>query len=233
VRLSTRSPSDPEDTAHDFIKMSVADTGCGIPPEVQPRIFEPFFTTKEQGKGTGMGLSMVYGIVKNHGGSICVSSEPGSGTRFEILWPAVDRPRLVVEDAGSSVRTRAGNTVLLVDDEELVRSVAATMLETLGYRVVTAQDGVEAIERFRQLGDEIDLVMLDMAMPRLGGRDCFRELKKIRPDVRAILSTGYSLDEATQSVLDEGMAGFAQKPYVLNQLAGVLAKAMESSPARW
>ncbi len=230
VKLSTRSPSDPEDTSHDFIRMSVADTGCGIPEEVQPRIFEPFFTTKEQGKGTGMGLSMVYGIVKNHGGSICVSSEAGKGTRFEILWPAVNRPSLVVEDPEDTVRTRAGNTVMLVDDEELVRQVATTMLETLGYRVITACDGAEAVERFRDIGDEIDVVILDMAMPRLGGRDCFLELKKIRPDVRAILSTGYALDEVTQSVLDEGMAGFAQKPYVLDHLAGALAKAMESAP---
>ena len=230
VNLPTRTPSDSSDTAHEFIRMSVADTGCGIPDDVQPRIFEPFFTTKEQGKGTGMGLSMVYGIVKNHGGSISVTSETGKGTRFEILWPAVNRPSLVVEDHESTVRTRAGNTVLLVDDEELVRQVATTMLETLGYRVIAACDGAEGVEIFRRLQDEIDLVILDMAMPRLGGRECFLELKKIRPDVRAILSTGYALDEQTQSVLDEGMAGFAQKPYVLDHLAGTLAKAMESAP---
>jgi CheY-like chemotaxis protein len=214
---------------HDYIKLVVADTGCGIPPEVQPRIFEPFFTTKEQGKGTGMGLSMVYGIVKNHGGSICVTSDAQTGTRFEILWPAVDRPSLVQDDEETTVVSRAGSTVLLVDDEELVRNVGSTMLETLGYRVITARDGLEGVELFRAREEEIDLVILDMAMPRMGGRDCFLELKKIRPGVRAVLSTGYALDEVTQRVLDEGMVGFVQKPYVLDHLAAALSKAVESA----
>jgi PAS domain S-box-containing protein len=231
VRLCTRPASDPDDDASDFIKLVVADTGCGIPLEVQPRIFEPFFTTKEQGKGTGMGLSMVYGIVKNHGGSICVSSDGHSGTRFEILWPAVDRPRLVEETGEETVRLRVGKTVLLVDDEEVVRNVATAMLETMGYRVLLARDGQEAVDLFRTCHAEVDVVILDMAMPRLGGRECFLELRKIRPDVRAILSTGYALDEVTQRALDEGMAGFAQKPYVMDQLAAALAKATEGARA--
>jgi two-component system, cell cycle sensor histidine kinase and response regulator CckA len=228
VTLPLRADHDSDSAAGDFIKLVVADTGCGIPLEVQPRIFEPFFTTKEQGKGTGMGLSMVYGIVKNHGGSICVSSDASSGTRFEILWPAVDRPSLVAVDAEETVRVRVANTVLFVDDEELVRTVAASMLETLGYKVILARDGQEAVDVFRARQDEIDLVILDMAMPRMGGRECFLELRKIRPDVRAILSTGYALDEATQRVLDEGMVGFTQKPYVMDHLATALIKAMEA-----
>jgi two-component system cell cycle sensor histidine kinase/response regulator CckA len=226
--VATRPESRPDGDPHDFIRLVVSDTGCGIPPEVQPRIFEPFFTTKEQGKGTGMGLSMVYGIVKNHGGSICVSSDASTGTRFEILWPAVDRPSLVLVEEEKTVVMRTGSTVLLVDDEELVRHVATTMLETLGYRVILARDGLEAVELFKARRSEIDLVILDMAMPRMGGRDCFIELKKLQPNVRAILSTGYALDEVTQKILDEGMVGFAQKPYVLDHLAATLAKAMEA-----
>jgi len=211
----------------DYIKLVVSDTGCGITAEIRPRIFEPFFTTKEQGKGTGMGLSMVYGIVKNHGGTINVYSEKGVGTSFEILWPAVDRPRLVVEDEEETVYLTAGHTVLLVDDEELVRTVARTMLETLGYRVLTACDGVEAVHIFRRKHRDIEVVILDMAMPRMGGRDCFLELKAIDPEVRAVLSTGYALDEVTQGVLDEGMVGFAQKPYVMDDLAKTLASALD------
>jgi len=214
------------------IKLVVSDTGCGIPLEVQPRIFEPFFTTKEQGKGTGMGLSMVYGIVKNHGGSICVTSDADRGTRFEIFLPAVARPELVVEDNEESRAGTGGATILLVDDEELVRNVASTMLETLGYRVMTAHDGADAVELYRRQEHQIDLVILDMAMPRLGGRDCFRAMCEINPAVRAVLSTGYTLDDTTQSILDEGMVGFAQKPYVMDELADTVSRALEGPSSR-
>jgi CheY-like chemotaxis protein len=217
---------------NEFIKLVVSDTGCGIPLEVQPRIFEPFFTTKEQGKGTGMGLSMVYGIVKNHGGSICVTSDADRGTRFEIFLPAVARPELVVEDNEESRAGTGGATILLVDDEELVRDVASTMLETLGYRVMTAHDGADAVELYRRQEHQIDLVILDMAMPRLGGRDCFRAMCEINPAVRAILSTGYTLDDTTQSILDEGMVGFAQKPYVMDELADTVSRALEGPSSR-
>jgi PAS domain S-box-containing protein len=218
----------PTGQPREYIKLTVSDTGCGIPPQVQQRIFEPFFTTKEQGKGTGMGLSMVYGIVKNHGGSICVASEVDKGTRFEILLPATKRPDLVAED--DRVRTRTGQpaTILVVDDEELVRQVAQTMLENLGYGVRTARDGQEAVALYRESYGQIDLVVLDMIMPRMGGRETFLLLKEINPEVRAILSTGCSMDETTQRILDEGMLGFAQKPYVLDELADTVTAALQA-----
>ena len=222
--------SDPGDgrdhtSPREYVRLAVTDTGCGIPEEVQSRIFEPFFTTKEPGKGTGMGLSMVYGIVKNHGGSICVSSSPAQGSRFEVLLPAAqgceEAPRRPKQALSGSAR------LLLVDDEEVVRNVASTILERLGYEVITARDGAEAVEIYRRERPHIDLVILDMAMPRMGGRDCFMALRAIDPQVRAILSTGYALDEATQRVLDEGMRGFAQKPYVSDDLASAVEAALK------
>jgi CheY-like chemotaxis protein len=207
------------------VRLVVADTGCGIPPDVQPRIFEPFFTTKEQGKGTGMGLSMVYGIVKNHGGSVCVSSAPGKGTRFELIFPAA-APAEVIEKTRS--RARKGSArLLLVDDEDVVRSVATTILERLGYAVVTARDGEEALEIYRRDGYAIDLVILDMIMPKMGGRECYTQLRQINPEVKVILSTGYALDESTQKILDGGMRGIAQKPYASDELALAVQNALK------
>jgi signal transduction histidine kinase/ActR/RegA family two-component response regulator len=227
-RVSLGSSPESQGAPGDYIKLTVSDTGCGIPPEVQQRIFEPFFTTKEQGKGTGMGLSMVYGIVKNHGGSICVASEVDSGTRFEILLPATERPQLVAEDDRVKTRTGQRATILVVDDEELVRQVAQTMLETMGFNVLTADDGQDAVALYRESHASIDLVILDMVMPRLAGRETFRLLKEINPGVRAILSTGCSMDETTQRILDEGMLGFAQKPYVLDELSEAVIAALQA-----
>ncbi len=211
-----------------YVMISVSDTGSGIPEDIRGRIFEPFFTTKEQGKGTGMGLAMVYGIVKNHGGSIWVYSEMDQGTTVKIYLP------LFVESDGddntddvSSVSVISGSgRILLVDDEEVVRTVAAMMLKELGYDVIEASNGRVAIDLYRARHSEIDLVIIDMVMPQMGGRECYVALKEIDPELRAILSTGYSLDGTTQEILDLGVNAFIQKPYVLSEISAVIAEVL-------
>ena len=213
-----------------YLRVTVADTGHGIPPEVRERIFEPFFTTKERGKGTGMGLAMVYGIVKNHGGFIDLQSAPGQGTTFSLTLPLFHEASAASEEDGQvekATAARAGR-ILVVDDEEIVRNVAEEFLSRLGYEVLTAADGQEAVEAYRLSGAGIDLVILDMVMPRLGGRECFRALREMNPALRAILSTGYGLNVAAQEILDEGMLGFIQKPYQMDQLSEVVAKALRN-----
>jgi PAS domain S-box-containing protein len=209
-----------------YARLTVTDTGCGITEEVRRRIFEPFFTTKALGKGTGMGLAMVYGIVQNHGGAIGVRSEVGRGTTVEIHLrhaaeiTAVEAPR-------RSERTAPGaGHVLVVDDEDGVRQVAADILSSLGYDVTIAADGAAAVDRYRELAHAIDVVLLDLAMPGMGGRECFRALKAINADVKAVLCTGYGFNVAAQQLLDEGMLGIVAKPYEIEQLSDAIAQAL-------
>jgi len=216
----------------EYLMVSVIDTGCGIPEELRERIFEPFFTTKDRGKGTGMGLAMVYGIVKNHGGAIRVDSEIRRGTNFSIYLPVAGAGTATAEPRPKDEAVARGSgLILVVDDEETVRDVASRYLKHLGYEVLTACDGKEAIDLYLDRGREIDLIVMDLVMPRLGGRECFRVLKKIDPGVRAILSTGYGFNVAAQEMLDEGMLGFVQKPYEMNHLSEVVARALEKSAA--
>lgn len=208
-----------------YLVASVSDSGCGIPAEIRSRVFEPFFTTKENGKGTGMGLAMVYGIVKNHGGTIRLETEPGKGTTFHCYLPLANQS--VREEVTPTVpMVRGSGKILVVDDEELLRDVACKLLKHLGYQVVTAADGLQACEYYQEHQREVDLVIVDMIMPKVGGAECFRNLKRINPEVRAVLSTGYSLNDTAQQLLDEGMVGFIQKPYQLSQLSEVMAKAL-------
>jgi CheY-like chemotaxis protein len=207
--------------------LSVADTGCGIPEDVRQRIFEPFFTTKEQGKGTGMGLAMAYGIVKSHGGFIYAESEVGRGTVMRVYLPGCEAPEHRAEAVSGTARRNGMGRILVVDDEEMVRSLAADFLQELGYEVVTAVDGQHAVERFRELRGDIDLVLVDLVMPRMGGRDCFHALKKMKPEVKTILSTGYGSNTLAQELLDEGMLGFIPKPYELAHLAEVVSEVLK------
>ena len=212
------------------LEFFVRDTGCGIPEEAREQIFDPFFTTKEQGKGTGMGLPMVYGIVKNHGGFVRFDTEVGRGTTFRIFLPLTEVPAGAEPAADETPAVAGRGRVLVVDDEEVVREVAAQYLLVLGYDVLTARDGVEAVELYRRHGGAIDLVLIDMMMPRMDGRDCFRALKAMNPEVRAILSTGFGMNSAAQEVLDEGVAGFVQKPYGIQQLAEAVARVLQRAP---
>ncbi len=222
--------SHPGATPGRYVLVSISDTGAGIPREIIGRIFDPFFTTKEQGKGTGLGLSMVFGIVKSHGGYIGVESEVGKGATFRIYLPAAAGEALQLEipyaPPPAEEPAKGKGTILVVDDQEPVRDVCSAMLRNLGYRVVTASDGQEALAYYRDAWREIDLVVVDMVMPVLGGPECFRGMKSVNPDVRAILSTGYSLEGAVQEVLNEGVRGFIQKPFRLEQLSQAVSAAI-------
>jgi PAS domain S-box-containing protein len=200
-----------------YVVLAVSDTGVGINKETIPRVFEPFFTTKKEGKGTGLGLSMVYGVVKNHGGFVNVYSELCVGSTFKVYLPASGKPELM-ETLETGPAKGGEELILVVDDEDSIRSLAEEMLESGGYKVLLAENGLEAAEIYEKRGKEIGLVILDMVMPKMGGREAFLKLKAMDPEVKALLSTGYSQDGKTQTILDSGVKGFLQKPYRLNAL---------------
>jgi len=201
-----------------YVKISVTDTGVGMDEETCQKIFDPFFTTKEMGRGTGLGLASAYGIIKHHGGFIDVESEVGCGTSFYIYLPESDR--VVKEDSQPQETAYKGTgTILLVDDEEMVVDVGKQMLERLGYEVLTAASGRDAVDIYKQNGDKIDLVLLDMIMPDMGGGETFDLLRQVNPEVKVILSSGYSIDGKAQDILSRGCNGFIQKPFSLNKLS--------------
>jgi len=202
-----------------FVKALIADTGVGMDERTLQRIFDPFFTTREMGRGTGLGLASAYGIVKGHGGFIRVSSEPGRGTAFGIFLPASDR--VLEEEAqpfDDAIKTGC-ETVLVVDDEIVIRDVTKEMLEDLGYRVLTARSGEEAISLFRSRVGGIDLVILDMIMPGTGGGEVYDALRAMDPDVRVILSSGYSIDGKAREIMERGIREFLQKPFRMEDLS--------------
>ena len=209
-----------------YIKITIEDTGVGIDEKIQQRIFDPFFTTKEMGRGTGLGLASVYGIVKNHEGFINVYSKKGQGARFEINLPASGK--LVPNKVKSREEFVKGKeTVLLVDDEDMIIDVAQRMLEKLGYKVFTARDGKGAVEIFRKHKEEIDVIVLDMIMPKMSGGEAFDQIKKIAPEIRVLLSSGYSINGQASEILNRGCNGFIQKPFNLQNLSKSLRTILE------
>jgi len=208
-----------------YISLSLSDTGVGIPPENIPRIFEPFFSTKDPGKGSGMGLAMAYGIVKNHGGTLDVRSVPGKGTTFRVLVPASSKEILPSPAPVPDEPVVGGTeTILFVDDEESLRMLAVGMLGRLGYQVLTAGNGLEAVKTFAERRGEIAVVILDMTMPGMGGEETFHRLKEIAPSARILISSGYAMEGRPQSLLSAGAAGFLQKPYRVGTLAATLRR---------
>ena len=215
-----------------YVKLSVTDTGVGMDAETRKRIFEPFFSTKEKGMGTGLGLASAYGIIKNHGGFINCYSEIGHGTTFNIYFPEsdkaiVDEERLRDDELITGV-PGGSETILFVDDEEEILAVGRKILAGLGYRVITAPDGKTSLEIYTDRGDQIDLVVLDYVMPGMGGREVFETLRQIDPDVRVLLSSGYSSNNQVAHMLKNGCKGFIQKPYDAVRMARKIREILDA-----
>ncbi len=216
-----------ETTPGDYVKISITDNGTGMTQEVLDRIFEPFFTTKEMGRGTGLGLASAYGIVKNHGGFITVESHLGQGTRFDLYLPAVEDEAEVIREKSTHILHGTG-TILLVDDEQMILEVGEAMMAKLGYEVLTAAGGHEALETYRNHSSRIDLVILDMIMPDMGGDQLLESLKTITPAVKVLLSSGYGVTEASISTMVDRCTGFIQKPFDLLQLSHKLREVLDN-----
>ncbi|MBN2449494.1 MAG: PAS domain S-box protein [Lentisphaeria bacterium] len=215
----------------DYIEVAVTDTGSGIPEEIRARIFEPFFTTKGPGRGTGLGLSGVYGCAKSHGGSLRLESEIGRGSTFAVLLPVLDDtvPETQLDDGQAEAGGRGH--ILLVDDEEGVRHYAERLLLALGYRVTCCGDGLEALAACERAPGTVDLVILDLVMPRLGGAATLRELRQRYGDLRVLIASGYDQGLEAEMLLREGAMGFLRKPFRGADLAAAVARCLDASPA--
>jgi len=216
-------PSDSE-----WICLSVSDTGAGIPPEVMPHIFEPFFTTKERGLGTGLGLAQVYGIVTQHQGHVDVDTEMGEGTTFWVYLPAygVEEEQVPREEAPAAVPRGQGETILLAEDNEGIREAARLTLESLGYRILTAADGQEALKIYQAQG-EVDLLLTDVVMPEVGGRELVLELRKETPGLKVVAMTGHLLTEEMEALKEEGIQEVVHKPLDAAALAEAVRRVLD------
>jgi len=226
VSLKMREVADLGIEPGNFIKISVADTGVGMDEEVRRRVFEPFFTTKERGRGTGLGLASAYGIVNNHRGTIKVASQVDYGTTFIIFLPATSE-EAEIETVHVTPLRNGKETILVVDDESNIIEVTEELLQSLGYNVITALSGEEALDIFRKSHHEIDLVILDMVMPGISGGETFGHIKDIRNDAKVLLSSGYSLKGDAKKIMANGCNGFIQKPYNLEKLSEVLNQILD------
>jgi len=211
----------------EFVRLDIKDTGPGIPNDIMNRIFEPFFTTKEKGKGTGLGLSTTYRIVKNHRGFITVDSEVGKGTTFSIFLPTISVKGFAKKKKKKKPLPEGKETILVVDDDEIVQRVTCDLLKKLGYTPIPADNGEEALDIYREKKEKIDLIILDMVMPGLSGVDTFKQLKQINPDAPVVFSTGYNQGIDYEALKEEGALDFLTKPFMINQLATAVRKILD------
>ncbi|MEQ8891966.1 MAG: PAS domain S-box protein, partial [Sandaracinaceae bacterium] len=211
-----------------FLRVAVSDTGVGMSAAVRRRVFEPFFTTKPLGEGNGLGLSMAYGIVQRHGGIIDVSSEPGKGATFELYLPVSRHPVTPVEPKNEVQSEGGGETILVAEDESMVRRVVVRVLERAGYRVLESGSGLEAIEVF-EAHPEVDLLLLDVVMPTLSGPEALERMRAIRPGVPAVFSSGYSDGGRFAHAIPEGTTMVA-KPFKADALLGAIREALDARP---
>jgi CheY-like chemotaxis protein len=195
------------------------------------RIFDPFFTTKEKGRGTGLGLASAYGIIMNHGGLISVESQPGQGTTFEIYLPLSGKA-LASEETVASGLLKGEETILLVDDETMILDVGQAMLTKLGYRVRAANGGPEAIAMIEQMGDDLDLAILDLIMPGMDGGKVFDAIQQLRPQLPVLLSSGYAINGQAETIMRRGCQGFIQKPFNITTLSEHVRKTLDKTAVR-
>jgi two-component system, cell cycle sensor histidine kinase and response regulator CckA len=213
--------------AHPYVKpgrkvmLAMSDTGCGMSEEVKDHLFEPFYTTKQKGRGTGLGLATIYGVVKQSGGNIEVYSEPGKGTAFKIYLPAIEEipQQLEIEKPASSSMLKEEVTILLVEDERIVREIAVKMLERLNYDVLHASNGNEALEIAQNYSGVIDLLITDVVMPGMNGRELSERLQQMRPDIKVLFTSGYTENSIAHHGIIEKDLSFIGKPYSSRQLA--------------
>jgi PAS domain S-box-containing protein len=213
----------------DYVRLTVSDTGHGMDQETLKNIFDPFFTTKEVGKGTGLGLAMVYGIVKNHDGNIFCESTLNHGTTFKIYFPAARKDK-IAEELGEAQEVRGGSeTILLVDDEEPIRELGEQVLKKFGYTVLQASDGESAVKLYQEKKEEIDLVLLDLIMPVMGGKRCMDWLLQINPELKVIIASGYSPEETVKEILEGGAKNFINKPFNMKEMLQAVRKVLDEN----
>ncbi len=209
-----------------YVMLTVTDTGVGIDDRAKERIFEPFFTTREMGHGRGLGLASAYGIIRGHQGIINIYSEEGQGTTFNIFLPATEKTA-VKETVPPKGLLVGSETILFVDDEDVIIDVNREILESLGYKVVAAKSGQEALEVYRKLQSKINLIILDMIMPGMDGEATYDSLKKVNPEIRVILSSGYSKNEQAKAILEKGCQAFIQKPFSISDLSMTIRQVLD------